>query len=608
MRLIGFRIAVFCLLLCPVFLMAAEPGWIEVRSEHFSVITDAGEKNGRHVADLFEQMRAAFGLIFVRTKINQPIPLQIIAFRNTKEFRQYCPIFKGKVIEVAGFFQQSEDKNFIIVDMSQEDNWQTVFHEYAHLLLNGNFPETAPWFDEGFAEYLSTMKVNNGVVEIGQFLPGSELLDQGSRFHLLDLFRVQHHSETYYQSGERRDMFYVESWLATHYLFDTNRISQAARYFVLTNQQKVPIPEAVQTAFGMSPAELEKTIWSNWHNGKLLAKRYNGSERIPLSFNATSSPLAPLEVRAELADLHSRSLDYAAKATQEFEDVLRENPNLVAAQRGLGYAYLRSQNFSQAQQHFQMAAKLGSNDSRVYYYSAVLLQQSQPDAMTSPEFTQDLQHAIQLDPQYADAYHLLGLALMRTGKYPEAEQNIRRAVDLSPRNDIFRLNLAAVLLNQQKTADGKALLTTLTNSSDPRVAGQANQMMLRLSDYESLATRNQTQEGEAQVASGRFAESPAADKANSKDAEPVVQLHDTDKRSMAFLSGKIVSVDCSAGSGAVLTVLSSGKTYHLRTSDREKLVLINAGKFSCDWKGVKADVNYRDEGNLQGEMVSLEVP
>src|SRR5580704_5050698 len=273
MRLRSLWIALWCLLLCSPLLMASDPGWIEVRSEHFSVITDGGEKNGRHVADLFEQMRAAFGLIFVRTKINQPIPLQIIAFRNTKEFRQYCPIFKGKVVELAGFFQPGEDKNFIIVDMSQEDNWQIVFHEYAHLLLNGNFPETAPWFDEGFAEYLSTMKVNNGIVEIGRFLPDADLLDEASKFRLLDLFQVQHHSETYYQSGQRRDMFYVESWLATHYLFDTNRISQAARYFVLTNQQKVPIPDAVQAAFGMSPAEMEKAIWNNWHNGKLLAKR-----------------------------------------------------------------------------------------------------------------------------------------------------------------------------------------------------------------------------------------------------------------------------------------------------------------------------------------------
>lgn len=76
----------------PAFVLpaiAADSPWVEVRSEHFTVITDAGEKNGRRVADRFEQMRTIFGLLFGRAKINQPVPLEIIAFRNSKELRQY---------------------------------------------------------------------------------------------------------------------------------------------------------------------------------------------------------------------------------------------------------------------------------------------------------------------------------------------------------------------------------------------------------------------------------------------------------------------------------------------------------------------------------------
>src|SRR5579863_970365 len=225
-------VAVFvALFLFPIVLAAGEPQWVLVKSEHFSVMTDAGEKNGRHVADLFEQMRAAFGILFVRTKINQPVPLQIIAFRNTKEVRQYSPVYKGKVVELAGFFQTGEDEDFILLDLSDEGNWQTVFHEYAHLLLNGNFPPTAPWFDEGFAEYLSTMKVSgDGTVEIGGVIPSAELLNEASRFHLEDLFRVTQFSDTYYKSGVSREMFYAESWLVAHYLFDTNQISNTAKY------------------------------------------------------------------------------------------------------------------------------------------------------------------------------------------------------------------------------------------------------------------------------------------------------------------------------------------------------------------------------------------
>lgn len=579
---------------------AAEPEWMEVRSEHFSVITDAGEKNGRHVADQFEQMRAAFGILFVRTKINQPVPLQIIALRNGKEMRQYSPLFKGKPVELGGFFQQGEDKNFIVVDLSKEDSWQTVFHEYAHLLLSGNFPKTAPWFDEGFAEYLSTMKVTNGTIEIGNLIPGAELLKEASKFRLLDLFQVQHHSETYNQNGERRDMFYVESWLVAHYLFDTNRLAQAAKYFILTDQQKVPIPEAVQTAFGMSLAEMEKTIWTNWHNGKLYAKR--AREKIPTSFTATARPLDSLEARAQLADLDVHSMDYGARAIQEFEDILRQNPKQVSAQRGLGYAYLRNRDFPMALQHFQAAAKLDSTDPRVYFYSAVLLQQTHAGSMTSNEFIQDLRHAIELDPQYAEAYHLLGLGLMQKRENPEAEQNLRRAVELSPRNDMFRLNLAAVLMNQQKTAESKEMLQALVNSSNPAVAQRAHSML----DYESQASKLTPNSAVVQLVEGEAGGVPS--KPNSADSDPPALLHDTDRRPMAYLKGKIVSVDCSADPGAVLTILSGDKTYHLHTADRGKLLLINADKFSCEWTNVKASANYRDSGNLEGDLVSLELP
>ncbi|MFZ0312305.1 MAG: tetratricopeptide repeat protein [Candidatus Korobacteraceae bacterium] len=494
-------------------------------------------------------------------------------------------------MELSGFFQQGEDKNFIVVDMSQEENWQTVFHEYAHLLLSGNFPQTAPWFDEGFAEYLSTMKVTNGTVEIGNILPGAELLNEASKFRLLDLFQVQHHSETYNQKGQRRDMFYVESWLVVHYLFDTNRLSPAARYFILTNQQKVPIPEAVQTAFGMSLAEMEKTIWTNWHNGKLYAKR--AREKIPTNFTSTVRPMDSLEARAQLADLDVHSMDYGARAIQEFEDILRQNPNQVTAQRGLGYAYLRNRDYPNAQPHFQAAAKSGSPDPRVYFYSAVLLQQMQPGAMTSDEFVKDLRKAIELDPQYADAYHLLGLALMEKREFPQAEQNLRRAVDLSPRNDLYRLNLAAVLMDQQKTADGTQMLQALVNGSNPLVAEHARSLL--------------SQPAVASQASAK-ATAVTGDGGASAAAQPPALLHDTDQRPMAYLKGKIVSVDCSQGAGAVLAIVSSAKTYHLRTANREKLVLINADKFSCAWRDVQATANYRDSGDLQGDLVTLELP
>src|SRR5262249_39797244 len=140
--------------------VAAEARWVEVRSPHFSVVTDDGEKRGRDVALRFEQMRTAFGVVFERVNVNIAVPLQIIAFLSSKELRQYAPLYEGKPITLAGYFQGGEDRNFIALDLSAENNWGTVFHEYAHLLINGNLPPTPLWFDEGFAEYCSSLKMD----------------------------------------------------------------------------------------------------------------------------------------------------------------------------------------------------------------------------------------------------------------------------------------------------------------------------------------------------------------------------------------------------------------------------------------------------------------
>ena len=80
----GFQLTAILFLLLSSTAFAGNPQWVEVRSPHFSVITDAGEKRGREVAVRFEQMRIAFGKLLTKATVNLPVPLQIIAFRNAK--------------------------------------------------------------------------------------------------------------------------------------------------------------------------------------------------------------------------------------------------------------------------------------------------------------------------------------------------------------------------------------------------------------------------------------------------------------------------------------------------------------------------------------------
>ena len=61
-------------LLLPMFAAALAPArdkaenWTEVTSPHFVVVTNAGEKQGRRVADQFERMRSVFHVLFPKAE------------------------------------------------------------------------------------------------------------------------------------------------------------------------------------------------------------------------------------------------------------------------------------------------------------------------------------------------------------------------------------------------------------------------------------------------------------------------------------------------------------------------------------------------------------
>ena len=84
-----------------------------------------------------------------------------------------------------------------------------------------------------------------------------------------------------------------------------------------------------------------------------------------------------------------------------------------------------------------------------------------------------------------------------------------------------------------------------------------------------------------------------------------------DRRPIKFLKGTLVSVACAQDSSALLhvaaTVASSQRVWSFATANRDKLVLMGADTFSCDWKNQRVAVNYRESSAGQGDLVSLEI-
>jgi len=594
----------FCLLLTVVSsaltAFAADAQWVEVRSPHFSVITDAGDKRGRQAALHFEQMRTAFGLFLNKSKVSTPVPLQIIAFRNTKEMRQFVPLWKGKPIQLAGLFQGGEDRCFILLDMSLEDPWKVVFHEYGHQLLNGNITFRAqPWFDEGFAEFFSTIQVTGNKVNVGS--PSDinyMLLTQNHLLKTTDLFQVVQQSSTYNESGDRRNIFYAQSWLVVHYLYDKRLISQLGAYFDAVGQGKTT-DEAIQKAFGMSAADFDKTIQKYLQANRFiyypipLPEGFDGSAY-------TVKPVQPLDVRAVFADVHLHSPDYSDAAMQEFQDILKEQPNNQAALRGLGYGYLRKMDVQQAGEYFNKAVEADSNDPRVLYYSAVLAQReigmhSNPENLVKVQ--KQLEKAITLDPDFADSYSVLSFILMSEGKPDDAVPVMTKAISLNPRNEQYSLNLAQLYMMQHKYDDAVATLKPLAQDPHSPVAFAAQRLTESAQSMKQAESENRLVK--FRVGTDNSAETLSVEAAASIPPAPAAPI--------AFMKGKLVSVDCSDPKAAELTMTLGPKTWKLHVKDRAHALVIGADVLSCSWTNQRIAVNYRKTGEASGDLVSIEV-
>ncbi len=74
-----------------------------------------------------------------------------------------------------------------------------------------------------------------------------------------------------------------------------------------------------------------------------------------------------------------------------------------------------------------------------------------------------------------------------------------------------------------------------------------------------------------------------------------------------FMQGILTGVDCSAPPSAVLTVVSGAKTWKMKVADTAGAIVFGADKFSCSWSKQKIAVNYRETGNSEGTVVSLEM-
>lgn len=592
----------------------ADQPWVEVSSPHFTVVTDAGEKRGREVITRFEQMRTAFGVIFKKVNVNAA-PLEIVAFRNSKGLRNVAPLYEGKPISIAGLFlgggrsqkNNAEDRQFIALDLSAEDNWGVVFHEYAHLLINSNFPPTPAWFDEGFAEYCSSLKMDKKEIDLGLVRPDlPETLNENRWLKLVDLFSVSHDSKIY-NRDDRRSVFYAQSWVTVHYIMAKQLIHEMSAYNKLVEDQHVPVPDAIRQAFHMEPEQLEKAIAAYYNGGRIMYFKTAappGSDEVVFK----TRMLNDLELKTVMADLDFHSRDYEKRGIAAFQEILSAQPDNAVANRSLGYIALDNNDWDKAGEYFKHAAAQNSKDPQLHYLLALQMsrkEQSQSKTADNEAIQKELQAAIALNPNYADAYELLGMTFAFNQDQPEKGiESLKTAITLNPRADWYVANLANAYLRARRPDDALPLFQQLQSSSNPSMAAMAGQQITQIERFKSESARWSQSHGDSTANNTDNVETSTV----TVNADNAAQGAVTAGRSapLSFMRGSLVGIDCSAKPSAVATVVSGGKTWKLKAADAS-LVETRTSKGFCSLANKRVVIFYHKTAPDSGELVGLDV-
>ena len=461
---------------------AGKKPWLRIRSEHFTVITDAGEKRGVEVARHCEDMRAAFSILMNRANTHDPAPLLILAVNGQKEIDDLGRAPASR-LQHAGIFLPGAGESFILVDASG-DLSHTVFHEYAHELLYANtVANVQTWFDEGFAEYFSTLETQRNRTKVGQ-VPLADLQflrENGKLMHLVDLVRVDQTSAVYNQNSLSEATFYAESWLLVHYLFDHQLIGQVQPFFAMM-ASGTDIEHASQTSFGMTTRELEDALLAyakgeSFRFFSLPAVTGSNSNLKVEEISAGAIEAVKADVRWHLRTSHTEA-EAEAYAGQS-RDLLAREPNNPAALRGLGVALLSLGEYDEAQRNFSMAITADPDSVLNHYALGVLLDTTERSAISTSASAaeEEAERCTELDPDFADAYQLLASAYARQGRLKDSLAAVQKAIALSPRDEIYSLNLASLWLKLHQYSDALALLRRLKASHNPEISRKADSFL-----------------------------------------------------------------------------------------------------------------------------------
>ena len=555
------RVALAGLLVLTVAVRADAAQWVRVETPNFVVFGEVGEKRTREVAAEFERFREALGRVLAGAASRAPVPTTVIVFDSARSFEPYRPLYNGKPIDVAGYFSSDGDINRVALALEdRERGLRIIFHEYVHLVVSNVTDGVPPWLNEGLAEYYSTFLVSDdgktatmGTV-IGEHVA---MLKEQQLLPLKDLLAVTRDSPLY-NEGQRRGMFYAESWALVHYLLsaEPERAKQLADYTRATGAG-VPAAAAWQQFFGAYDPVPDLRRYANQFT--VHGFRYRFREGIE-TVKGDAVKLTDAEIETTLGD-ELLGVRRTQDGVARLKKAMTMQPPSARAKALLGLNQVKEGEAAEGQK-LLMESAADRTDWLTQYYVAAglgsLMREDGDSPATVEAANQAIAAVLAARPDLPQALALQGRIAMATGKdFDAAARAVNRARTLAPGREDYAFLEAALHMYRRDYHAAREILAPMMSGRYPeRVRNQARMLMGQAVTFEQR--ERDSAQRRAEPAAAAAPESNGASPPSAPADDPAMQpVYRTVEAGEQRTEGVLERITCEAR-GATLEVRSDG--------------------------------------------------
>jgi tetratricopeptide (TPR) repeat protein len=404
--------------------------WKRLTTPNLTVVGNARESDLRRAAEEIERFRGAVATLSSSLRLDSPVPVTVVVFRDDNAFTPFKPRYRGKVRdEVAGYFMPMPYASYIAMAPTgnREFTYQLTFHEYTHYIVNRNLKRLPFWLNEGLADFYSTFagSEKDGRTIVGRPIDSyvGVLLARG----ILPLARFISPADTarLFRDPDGTYRMYSQSWALTHYLLVGNNGARRPQLgqFIAQVARGTPPDKTFLEVFGPDLTALDRELSAHVRQFRLPGVLLNEEETRVVSEVAAMTEADALQVQADLLV----SMGAFDEAEERLSKALVLDPRHLPARLTRARQRIGEERLPEALDIVSADDIVASPEQGANFIRAEVLRAKEQHAEAIAAY----KRVIALNPESAHAYYGMSLSQLATGD-PLATASFSTCMAISP--------------------------------------------------------------------------------------------------------------------------------------------------------------------------------